>query len=191
MKTVLAGENIKTVCAINVSVVFSKEIAYWDNKFYYENPKFWEFWDSVNRKYYMSGNIWKVGYQRADDFEKAEQGKLGGAYCRYLITSHGNEKIDILPTMSFILWHPANKFITTHDYGLNNLIKLMRDCAKYCGGTVEITYSTKQHYFQWDDVPTKTITVGNGIKNYRVHKPEDTEKCPEVNVTYKPKENED
>lgn len=188
MKTVIAGENIKTVCAISVSVEFSKEIAYWDKKYYFENPKFWEFWDSVNRKYRYGTkkyNIWRVGYQNAGDEKDAEQGKISGNYCRYLIQSSGHEKINISPQMNFILWHPADKFITTHEVGLDYIYRLMRDCAKFCGGTVEITYSSRMHYFQWDDVPTKTIVAGKGIKNYRMKEPKATKKCPEVKVKYK------
>ena len=186
MKRVYSGEGVKTVNAIEVTIKFSKEIAYWGDTYYYENPKFWEFWDKVNsdKKYRNDknkrDNLWYVMYCNRYCQELAEEGKLRGSVLRMLTMTQDTMKaIAISPTMNTILIHKPSEWQTTHILGLNDLAILCRDCAKYCGGTVEITYSARQRYFVWDEVETKTLTLGKGIGNKKVNEPKAKKKCVE------------
>lgn len=187
MKKVYSGEGVKTICAISVSIKFSKEIAYWSDKYYYENPKFWEFWDLVNRKYHKN-NLWYVMYCNTSCIKEAEEGKLRGSVLRCLTMLSGSKKIDISPTMNVVLTHDPSEYATTHAGGLNDLAFLCKECAKFCGGTVEITYSRKQHYFVWEDDNPRTIVLGKGIQKYKVKEPLQKKEGEEVEIGYRPRQ---
>ena len=181
MKKIYCNEEKRTVCAIGVHIKFSEEIAFWDEHGYHENPNFIEFWDSVNRKY-AKKNLWYVMYCNRASVEEAERGELEYSYLRCLTLD--NNCIGIRPAMRFVLTHEPSTCPTTHVVGLSDLITLCKACARYCGGTVDITYSAKERYFEWVDVPTRTITVGKGIRKYRVREPKAKKKCQEVNHTW-------
>lgn len=118
--------------------------------------------------------------------EEAENGKLRGNVLRCLTMMNGSKKINIGPAMSVILMHDPSEYATTHVCDLNDLVFLCKECAKFCGGTVEITYSRKQHYFVWEDDNPKTIILGKGIRKFKVKEPRQKRKGEEVEIDYIP-----
>lgn len=178
MKKIKAGQDQMTISVSEVRITFSKEISYWGKDYYYENPKFTEFWDKVNSNPKYEKNLWYVAYCSPISMQRAEEGKLPSHYLRFLVC--GGKHINISTNMHAILVHEPNPFPTIHIAGIENLFELCSDCAEYCGGTVEFTYSTSSRYFLWKDAPTRTVISGKGIRNFRVKNPKRKKQLPEV-----------
>jgi hypothetical protein len=179
MKKIENGGDIRAVNLIHVSIEFSKEIAYWDDKAYHLNPKFYEFWDKVNAKPKYREFNWEVFYCGKGSMELAGKGELDSNILRVLGKLYGETQVWISPKMSLNLMHGADRFCTPHSHGLQELVILCRDCARYCGGTVEITYSARQRRFVWDDVEVKTLKTGKGYRRWKAVEPKRTKTAKE------------
>ena len=171
----------RTICTVEVWVEFSKEIAEWGEKSYYENPKFAKFWDNwqtiLARKKETKNCYWRVAYLSTKEMAQAEAGTLPQLSVRFLCDLDGMEKINLKPSMHFWLIHHPSDFRTTHNNGMRTLAWLMGECAKYCGGTVRVTYSAKQRYFVYpDDIEVRDIDLGTGIKDMKISAPRMTKR---------------
>jgi len=192
-KKIYAGEDTRFVNIVEVHIQFSQEIAHWGKGFYYENPKFIEFWDKLpqlkakTKKQSIKKNLWSVAYFIQTCIDEAEKGELESNRCRMLIMGLGNGML-ISPTMHVTLVHNASKYLTTHVCGLSHLIYLCAECAKYCGGTVSVTYSNRDHYFVWNEDEAITVEAGSNIKNFKVVKPKHKTTEKPCNPEYRQKE---
>lgn len=187
MKKIYSNDGNRTITMIYVRIEFSREIAYWDSACYHENPKFMEWWDAkfwpyCNRRFETP--LWHTAYCNQHSAELAEEGKLESNVIRYLHCL-GNANILIAPQMSAFLFHDPSVFPTTHEIGLAELAQICHACAKYCGGTVKITYSSSQHRFEWNDANPKEIELGTGHSDlYKTKEPKRSKKVREVNHTW-------
>lgn len=187
MKKVYAGDGVRTITMIHVRIEFSREIAHLGDKFYYQNAKFMEWWDTKFYDYcrrHFDTCIWQTAYCNSKCQERAEKGELDHSVVRYLHTMD-DCSILIQPTMSAFLFYSPSEFATTHEVGLAQLSQICHACAKYCGGTVKITYSSRQHRFIWDDTDPKEIELGTGHSDLiKPKEPKRTKKAVEAKHTW-------
>lgn len=154
------GELQLVTCCM-VTIEFSREISYWDDHCYYENPKFDDYWVKFNgrknREKY--GNfLWKVAWFSKRLAEKEEGVGSTGSWVRYL-TCGENKCAIIGPRMHFLLIHEPDKIPTTMESVLGELKCAVEECAKYCGGTVEFSY-TDQIRIPFPEAIYRTLTLG-------------------------------
>lgn len=151
---------LKTVTVCSVTIKFSKEIAVWGDHGYYENPKFDEYWVKFNgrRNHDKYGNsLWHVTYQSKKMSEQEEGIGSTGNWCRYLLCNKNCELIS--PRMHFLLIHDPDIFPTGFECVLSELKCAVDECAKYCGGTVEFSY-TQQIRLPFPEAIYRTLTLG-------------------------------
>lgn len=161
LKQKAENDELRLVTCCKVKIKFSKEIAYFDNFGYYENPKFDEYWVKFNtrRNQEKYGNqLWQVAYCSKKLAEEEDGKQPTGGWVRYLICDKKSAIIG--PQMDFWLVHQPDKFPTTLEACVYQLKCAMEECAKYCGGTVEFTY-TDQIRIPFPEVAYKTLTLGN------------------------------
>lgn len=166
LKKGFADERFSSVTCCQVHIKFSKEIARWDKNYYYESVKFTEFWDKFNgRKDTMRyGNWhWSVVYRSRKAEALAERGEYPTSYIRYLVNDDTCVMLNA-NGMSVLLINRPNKYRTTVAYDLEELYKAMDECAKYCGGTVEFTY-TEQQRLPFMRKAYKTLVLGKNVYN--------------------------
>ena len=148
-----------TITLCQVKVKFSKEIFSYGDRCYYENPKFWEYWDKYNRrmnKKKYGSDVWRVAYCTKEQEKKAKQGRMPSGM-RYLI----NDDTCILLSsdwMSILLINRPDMYRTSIRYDLGALYCAIKECAAYCGGTAEFTY-TEQQVLQYKQESYATLKL--------------------------------
>ena len=138
LKKRIRNEGQTTVTYSYVHVEFSREIAEWTQKGYYQNPRFDDFWTKFNsyqRKHRdrYEYAIWHTAYYSVGQMQEEEgKGSSKPSLLRFLV-SNGN-CIELQPKMDIFLRHAPSKYPTTLEGVLYYLVVAMEDCAKYCGG---------------------------------------------------------
>lgn len=149
----------QTVTLCQVKVEFSKEISYWDDNGYYESPLFWNYWDKynsrMNKKKY-GNDVWRVAYCSSRQEKQAEEGKMPSGI-RYLINDDTCIQLSS-NGMSILLINRPDKYRTSIRYDLGALYCAIKECAAYCGGTAEFTY-TEQQVLQYKQEPYATFRL--------------------------------
>jgi hypothetical protein len=152
---------VKCVSGCYVKIKFSKEIAYWDEKAYHENPKFDGWWSKFSAKVEKDHDRYgylHVAYSSKKTLREEKDGDgFWTGIVRWLIM--GEKAIILSPQMSFFYIVPPSEFPTSPGYGLYHLKNAMEDCAKFCGGTVEFSYSD-MFRIPVSDTIYKTMVLG-------------------------------
>ena len=168
LKKDMVDKRFTKVTCCQVSIKFSKEISYWGKKYYHESLKFWEYWDKFNRrkdeKKYGS-DVWRVAYQSVKSEKLAEEGKLEPSILRYLVCQDSCVMLSANGICALIICRPS-EYRTTVRYCLEALYKAMDECAKYCGGSVEFTYTEEQR-LPFQRKAYKTLKLGKEVKDER------------------------
>ena len=157
---------VKCVSGCYVKIKFSKEIAYWDEHAYHENPKFDGWWSKFSAKVEKDHDRYgylHVAYSSKKTLREEEEGDgFWTGIVRWLIM--GEKAIMISPQMSFFYIVPPSEFRTSPGYNLYHLKNAMEDCARYCGGTVEFSYSD-MYRIPVSDAIYKTMILGKDSKD--------------------------
>ena len=152
---------VRCVSGCYVKIKFSREIAHWDESGYHENPRFDGWWSKFSAKVakdYDRYGYLHVAYSSKKTLSEEEKGEgFWTRLCRWLIM--GEKAIMLSPQMSFFYIVPPSQFRTSPGYGLYYLMNAMEDCAKYCGGTVEFSYSD-MYRIPVSDAIYKTVVLG-------------------------------
>ncbi len=151
-----------TVCQVNIK--FSDEIAHWDEKGYFQTIKWDIFWDKFNRrkdkKRYGNDNWWVV-YGCKKDAENTADGQIWTGIARWLV-DYWHNSVVLQPNMTIFVWNQPTKYRSTVDYRIWSLKCAMEECAKFCGGTVEFTYTDMQR-LPFERRAYRTLKLGKGI----------------------------
>ena len=156
---------VKCVSGCYVKIKFSKEIAYWDEKAYHENPKFDGWWSKFSAKVEKDHDRYgylHVAYSNPKTMKEEEGDKYHTHLVRWLIM--GEKAIMLNTQMSFFYIVPPSEFPTSPGYGLYHLKNAMEDCARYCGGIVEFSYSD-MYRIPVSDAIYKTMVLGRDSKD--------------------------
>lgn len=161
LKKDMVDKRFTKVTCCQVSIRFSKEISYWGKEYYHENLKFWEYWDTFNRrksekKY--GNDVWRVAYQSVKHEKLAEEGKLDTSILRYLVCNDSCVMLNANGIGALIICRPSEYYMTVRYY-LSALYKAMDECAKFCGGSVEFTYTEEQR-LPFQRKAYKTLRLG-------------------------------
>ena len=134
---------VKCVSGCYVKIKFSEEIAYWDNHNYHYNPKFDAWWSNFSEKVEKNHERYgylQVAYSNPKTMKIEEGHKFYTHLLRWLILSE--HAIVLQPTMSFFHFTTRpSEFPSSPGVTLYYLKNAMEDCAKYCGGSVEFSFS--------------------------------------------------
>ncbi|MCR5578650.1 MAG: hypothetical protein K6F74_05495 [Prevotella sp.] len=151
---------VKCVSGCYVKIKFSKEIAYFDDKAYHYNPKFDLWWADfsakVEKDHHRYGYL-HVAYSNPKTMKREEGNEYHTHLVRWLIM--GEKAIMLNTQMSFFYIVPPSEFCTNPGYALYHLKNAMEDCARFCGGTVEFSYSD-MYRIPVSDAIYKTMVLG-------------------------------
>lgn len=152
---------VKCVSGCYVKIKFSKEIAYFGDRDYHYNPKFDIWWANFSEKVEKNHDRYgylHIAYSNPKTMEREEKGDEYHTHLvRWLIM--GEKAIQLSTQMSFFYIVPPLEFRTSPGYALYNLKNAMEDCARYCGGTVEFSYSD-MFRIPVSDAIYKTLVLG-------------------------------
>lgn len=152
---------LHVLSGVYVDIRFSKEIHSWDGDTLYENPKFWQFWDTFNRrieKHHDRYGYFRVVYSNLSSQKACEADSRKEMFaCRWLIWN--DNALFLQPQMDmFYIIRPC-PFHTFPMVGVGCLKNIMEDCARYCGGTCEFSFTETQR-FPFFNIKVKTLTLG-------------------------------
>jgi len=160
-----SGDKVLAVSAVYVKIKFSREIAYWDDKAYHESRRFDSFWAKFNAKMASDHDRYgylSVAYSTTKTLKEEMEGEgFWTGICRWLMV--GNQAVLLSPSMQFFYVVQPSEFQTFPGYILWHLKNAMEDCARYCGGTVEFSYSDI-HRIPIGSAIYKTLVLGKEEK---------------------------
>lgn len=162
------SERLEGFVMASVRISFSKEVGGWQGMAYYENPNFMKFWDGFNRnpkfrankKNGQRENLWSVAYFSKQSEEEALNGNYEPSYMR-LLTCVGESMTFIISSSGMHLYmaHEPHRYPTVLDGPIHDLIVVMEECAKECGGKATVSVSYPQ-YFVYEKEEVHSWTVG-------------------------------
>lgn len=171
------SKTLEVVSAMKISIRFSDEIAHWNDKGYYESPKFTEFWLRLNARLTRKQYLERYGYgaihvafysqeQQTEEESRLDEGYVAPQRMRWLIINE--QAITISPQMT--LWNvtPPSCFTTFPQMLVQDLMNICEDCASFCGGTVTISVSQPQR-LPFDGGTWRTFTKGKVKKEKTEH----------------------
>ena len=151
---------VKCVSGCYVKIKFSKEIGYWDEKGYHYNTKFDLWWSKFTAKVEKDHDRYgylHVAYSNPKTMKREEGDEYRTHLVRWLII--GEKAIILSPQMSFFYIAPPSPLPTNPGYNLYHLKNAIEDCAKFCGGTVDFSYSD-MYRIPVSDAIYKTMILG-------------------------------